>query len=345
MQDSPTLAYGLPPKLPPVPDIYEVALRTGGLVTWETDFAAGTRTWTGDAIELFGIDAEIGEPIPFDRPDHLTDVIHPEDRSVIAEAREALRANDEVSVSYRVVTDAGVRHVEGRGRVMSRMADGAPQRVVNIVSDVSERIRIGEHNRVLQDELRHRSKNMLGVVLSISRQTASRSASIEDYQGAFERRIEGLASSFNLLTDSAWTGADIAQVVTNQLRPFIARNDDCVTVDCAPLVLNSSAAEKIGMAVHELATNALKYGAWSHAEGRVDIVGHVLPGTGGDRLVLSWTESGGPSVEPPREKGFGSLIAGRMVAAGVGGNVEHAFEPDGVCWTLNVPVEQVRAPN
>lgn len=345
MQDSPALAYHVPAQPHVDKDIYRTALRTGGLVTWETDFENRTRLWTQEAAELFGIDVPCDTPISIDGPDHLRDTIHPEDRTAIDAARERMGTVDETDVAYRIVRNREVRHLAGTGRVIRRDGNGSPLRVCNIVGDVTEQTRIREHNADLQDELRHRSKNMLGVVASIARQLSRRSPDLTTFQTAFDRRLEGLAASFNLLTDGAAAGASLDRVVASQLRSFVTRDDERVEVDCVPIVISANAAEKLGMALHELATNAIKYGALSVPDGQVQITGTLRRCDKGERLLMSWQERNGPRVNGDAPGGFGSLVAGRMIARGLDADVAHEFHADGVVWKLDVDAGNVRLRN
>jgi PAS domain S-box-containing protein len=192
--------------------------------------------------------------------------------------------------------------------------------------------------RLLMRELTHRSKNLLTVIQAIMRQTASHSASIEDFETRFLARLQSLAESHDLLVREDWQGAWLRELVASQLNHYIDRADPRIELIGEPLRIRPDAAQHIGMAMHELATNAAKYGALSVPDGKVRVSWHVAPGPDDAPMCyLSWEESGGPPVERPSHRGFGRVVIERTVARALHGEVRIDYAAAGLRWTLEFP--------
>jgi two-component sensor histidine kinase len=182
-------------------------------------------------------------------------------------------------------------------------------------------------------ELAHRSKNQLAVVKGMAVQTARQSKSVEEFVEHFDQRIQGLAQSQDLMVRQNWQGAWLRDLVQAHLDLFGA--GPRAHIEGPPLFLSANAAQNIGFALHELATNASKYGALAGPEGRISVSWHG-PGTD-DRVLLEWVERGGPPVQTPRRTGFGHLVITQLVAQGLQGTASLDFTSDGVRWHLDVP--------
>lgn len=184
------------------------------------------------------------------------------------------------------------------------------------------------HVQSLMHEVNHRSKNLLTVVRAIARLTAT--SDPKEFLANFSKRIEALAASQDLLARSAWKGTQIRDLVSSQL----AHHEDLIGTRIfahGPTFQMQAAAQTLGMAIHELATNAGKYGALSNDTGRVTINWQILPGANGeDRLNITWIESGGPTVVAPDHRGFGSVVLGRMAEHGLNGAARTEFGPGGL---------------
>jgi PAS domain S-box-containing protein len=235
---------------------------------------------------------------------------------------------------YRSLETLGLAHFEGRGKKRR-----APS-VVGTVADITgrkelekERIAHAEKEHLLMREMNHRAKNMLSVVDAIAHQTAARNP--ENFVARFSERIQSLSANQDLLLRSEWKGVEIKGLVHAQLAHFADLTGIRISADGPRLRLNASCAQAIGLALHELATNAGKYGALSTDAGRIDICWDV-----GDRaFTISWTESSGPLVTPPKRSGFGSIVMGIMAERGVGGTVKLDYLRSGVIWRLTCPAE------
>lgn len=198
------------------------------------------------------------------------------------------------------------------------------------------------HVRLIMRELSHRSKNLLAIVLAIARQTARNTANFEEFEQRFSSRIQALADAHDLLVEQQWVGAALDELVRAQLSAF---GMEKVTIRGDKVLLRAEAVQNVALALHELATNASKYGALSASEGRVVIEWTPL-GDGADSggIRLTWRETGGPPVKEPERKGFGRFVLERVTvnALGTGGT---EFKPTGLIWTCDITAEHLVAPS
>jgi PAS domain S-box-containing protein len=198
--------------------------------------------------------------------------------------------------------------------------------------DITERKLAEEHISLLIDEVNHRSRNLLSIVQAVARQTAKHADPVTFMEDLSER-IAGLAASQDLLTKSEWQGVEIADLARAQLAPFVDLIGDRISIAGPPVRLRPSAAQGIGMALHELATNASKYGALSNSEGRVQISWGIAPEEE-PTFSMQWLEVGGPRVVPPTRTGFGQMVITSMTEASCGGQVEVEYRESGLSWRL-----------
>jgi two-component sensor histidine kinase len=206
--------------------------------------------------------------------------------------------------------------------------------VVASVVDVSERLQREEQIRMLLREVNHRSKNMLGVVQSIARHTAA--ADGVEFAQRFSERVRALGASQDLLINSDWRGAEMAQLVRSQLGHYKDLIGTRIQANGPGIRVGAAAAQTIGMALHELATNAGKYGALSNSTGTISIDWQVTS----ERLIITWTERGGPTVSPPVRRGFGMTVIEPLAKMGLSGDVHLAFATEGLQWRLDCPLER-----
>jgi two-component sensor histidine kinase len=180
-------------------------------------------------------------------------------------------------------------------------------------------------------EINHRAKNMLSVVQVIARQTAAREP--REFIDCFTDRIQALAANQDLLIQNKWQGVYVKDLVRAQLTHFADLIGSRIAVGGPRLHLSAAAAQAIGLALHELATNAGKYGALSTGAGCVDVDWHV----DGDVFAMSWTERKGPPVRPPERQGFGTTVIDSMAKRTLDGEVQLEFGPAGLAWHLTCP--------
>lgn len=187
---------------------------------------------------------------------------------------------------------------------------------------------------LLVGELEHRVKNVLAIVQSIAAQTF-RSAPDAENLATFRRRIGAMAESHALLRADHWRSADLRATLLTALRPF--------GLDGAPLQVAAGAALAISMATHELCTNAAKYGALSHDDGRVEIAWETVETSGGPRFRWTWRDTDGPPVAPPKAAGFGTRMIEATLGAQLGGDVRRSYPPEGVFVEVDVPASALLA--
>ena len=215
------------------------------------------------------------------------------------------------------------------------MPDGRPGVVCHFY-DLTERHEHEKHVRLLMGEINHRAKNMLSLVQAIAAQTASRSPG--EFLPRFGERLTALAAAQDLLVASEWREVDLESLVRSQLAHFRDLLEDRRVVISGPrLPVEARAAQALGMAIHELGTNAGKYGALSGATGRVSIGWKTA---GGD-LIMEWRERGGPTVSEPGHRGFGSQVTGRLLEGSLGCAVDVQFAPSGLVWTARCPLTRL----
>jgi two-component sensor histidine kinase len=194
-------------------------------------------------------------------------------------------------------------------------------------------------------ELSHRTKNLLAVIQAIASQTRQRSVSLDDFDERFSARLQGLSRSLDLLVSEDGSSAAIMHLMRSQLEPFGNVDGLRIAVKGPPVWLNSEATRNIGLALHELATNAIKHGALSVPEGFITVDWEVrADDTGSQRFYLIWREHYGPAVLSPQHRGFGHVVLQRMTHQALQGKVDHAFEADGVSWALEAPLVAVAMP-
>jgi PAS domain S-box-containing protein len=206
---------------------------------------------------------------------------------------------------------------------------------LNILFDITERKRNEERITLLLNEVDHRSKNILSVVQAIAKQTAI--STPDEFLKRFSTRLQTLAASHDLLVRSRWQGVEMSDLMHAQLAHFAPLIGNRIRLDGPSFQLSASAAQTLGMIVHELATNAAKYGALSNDSGQVDVCWHAPT----DVFTITWTERGGPSVVMPNRRGFGSIVVKTMAESSFDGDVDLDFTPAGLRWRATCPAANV----
>jgi PAS domain S-box-containing protein len=256
------------------------------------------------------------------------------DEAASVEMFRKLKSEHQVRYENLPLKSQGGRHQEVE--VVANLYDENGRAVIQCnIRDITERKRAEEHNKLLMAEVNHRSMNLLAVVQAVAQQTARMGDPVTFVARLFER-IDGLAASQDLLIKNQWEGVDLADLVEAQLAHFKDLIGTRVLLDGQPARLTPAAAQGIGMALHELATNAGKYGALSNGDGRVRI-SWQLGAPNKPMFSMSWLEQGGPNVAAPTRKGFGQMVIGRMVEAAVDGTATIDYRKSGFSWRLSAP--------
>jgi two-component sensor histidine kinase len=194
--------------------------------------------------------------------------------------------------------------------------------------------------KMLIDELNHRVKNTLSTVQSIAWQALRNSSDQEEIRESIESRLFALSRSHDLLTRQDWAGAGLRDLIDDALEPFGVTGGRAarLVVTGENIRMSPKATLALGIAFHELATNAVKYGAFSNDAGSIRISWAIEPAPPGDRLILHWQEKDGPPVAPPSRRGFGSQVIERGLAHELEGTVQLEYPPEGVSCTINIPI-------
>ena len=317
---------------------YRSALIAGRMASWETDLVDRTRSWTEEGMTLFGLTLVEGRGHVGGEADEFRAALHPNDRDLVEYFHKQANERDLFEAEYRIVRpDGAILWLSGRGQVIARDSDGKALRLINIVADITDRKKAEEHIQFLLREMTHRSKNLLSVIQGISRQTARRAGTIEEFEIQFRQRLQGLAATHDLLVQRSFHGTLLSDLVRQHLAPF-AEAGPRLHLTGPDIIVTTEAAQAVGLALNELATNAVKYGALSVAGGRITI-SWAFNNLDGEarRLRVSWVERGGPVVTSPTRKGFGHVVIERMVADLLDGEVTLDFAPEGLSWVITIP--------
>jgi len=312
----------------------QLALDAGRTGVWDWNLVTGEVHIDARTRALWGLSEDMKPSFEIFR-----NALHPQDRKrtkeTVGVALDPTHEGD-YEIEYRVIgqTDRVERWVAVRGRTFFER--GRAVRILGTARDITERKHREQHVRILLRELVHRSKNLLAVVQAMARQTATGATSLEEFQRKFAARLQALSMAHDLLVSQDWRGASMHELARAQMAYCldVARGDvgEHARLDGPRIMLKPEAAQNIGLALHELATNALSHGSLSR-DGCVMLSWRLE----GGRLDIEWRESGGPSVATPPREGFGHKVIRRIVAAALDGTAELRFPPDGFVWSLSVP--------
>lgn len=287
-------------------------------------------TWNKSAERLFGYTAEeiIGRSItlliPTDRQDEEPAILRRIRRGERVEHFDTVRRRKDGTLTEISLTISPVRDESGRIVGASKIA-----------RDISERKRAEELQRLLVGELNHRVRNTLATVQAIAQQTVGRAKSPSDFAQSFTGRLQSLARAHTLLTQTAWRGADLKQLIREQLL-LGGVDDERITLSGPWVTLEPQAALHLSLILHELGTNARKYGSLTAPKGRLNVSWSVEM-LDRRELILRWQETGGPQVHAPATRGFGTTLIEHSLA-GHGGEVSLRYEAEGLSCTLRLPL-------
>jgi PAS domain S-box-containing protein len=317
----------------------ELASEAGRLGVHEFDVARGRSLWSSSLWHLLGLEGE-GE-VPFEM---VLTTIYPDDRErVRAEMNGIVRRPGPYEMEFRIRRpDGTVLWVIDRGEAVGPVdeATGGVALVRGTILDITERKRNEEHQRMLMNELNHRVKNTLATIQSMAMQTLRTSPDLSEARERFEARLMALSKAHDVLTREKWEGAPLADIVERAIAPYRGEGEARFSVKGPNIRVSPRMSLALAMALHELCTNAVKYGALSNDKGKVSFAWSVSKGRPAPVLKLLWREWGGPPVTPPSRKGFGSRLIERGLAGDLGGEVKLAYAKSGVTCTITAPLER-----
>lgn len=314
----------------------QLSQNAAGIAALELDIASGTVVGSEGFWDLWGLSPRDSVHISV-----LEGIVIPEDKDVRSNQRTREEGSAAPHVEYRIR-----RPDNGALRWLSRHVDfvhdesGKPIKMFGVMQDVTDRREAQARQELLTHELEHRIKNILAMVAAIASQTL-RNTDIVTASATFNERLRALANAHDILNKTRWTSASIREVVDNTIASFPAEQ---IFISGPALPINPKMALTLALAVNELATNALKYGALSVPEGMVSIEWSLQPSAemnGQARLVWRWREQGGPPVTPPSRRGFGRFLIERVLGTDFGGSVRIDYNADGVECELNAPAPQL----
>ena len=286
-------------------------------------------SWNGAAERIFGYTANevIGRPvtllIPADRQDEESGILERVKRGERIQPYDTVRQRKNESLVNIFVTISALRDAAGEIIGSSKIA-----------RDITERKQAEEAQRLLAHEVDHRSKNLLTLVQAAVH--FSEADTPDAIKAAIEGRIQALANVHTLLARSSWAGVNLRMIVIDELYPYCPLANSRAEIDGPDLLLKPQLAQLIAMVLHELTTNAVKYGSLSASAGRLRV--QWLHAANGN-LVIHWTETDGPAVKPPARRGFGSRMLDRAIRSQLNGDLRFNWLPEGLACEIEVPYE------
>jgi PAS domain S-box-containing protein len=302
---------------------------------WDYDIEADRVTWSPSLVRIMGFSPETFGA----RLEGALAHIHPEDRDRFLALVQQGIAGESSGCELRFIRpDGSVRWSLAAGQVI-RSAGGRPLHFAGVDLDITARKQAEERQRTLVHELDHRAKNLLAVVQSVLH--LSHGDSVPSFIAAVDGRIKALSRAHSLLSESRWQGVDLRRIIEEEIAPFVSTERRQVATLGPALSLRPDTGQSLALALHELVTNAVKYGALSTPRGRVSLSWDLEP----DGLVLHWSETGGPATVQPARQGFGTKAIVASVERQLGGRVSFDWRPEGLHCCLAVPRSSVRAPH
>ena len=305
-----------------------LALAAGQMGSWDWDPVNGDFAWDDGQYRIFGVDPE-----RFDvTVENIKALIHPEDWKHLQNAvKPVTQDTPSFQTEFRVIRPSGeLRWCIGTA-VASVDATDHIVRISGVTVDITDRKDAEERQALLAREVDHRARNALALVQSIVRLT--RAETIKSYTAAVDGRIGALSRAHTLLAQSRWQGADLARLVDEELAPYRTSEGDRIAASGPDVSLEPRTAQTLALALHELSTNAAKYGALSVMSGRVKLTWELRS----EQLVLQWVESDGPATLPPASPGFGIRVISASIERQLEGEARFDWHPEGLHCSLAVP--------
>jgi PAS domain S-box-containing protein len=312
----------------------KAALSAGQVVAFTRETGTGLSQHSENASQVFGFDAQADTR---GRADDFVAHVHPDDRAGFAARISGLRVeNPSYSASFRFIRPDGQEvWLEETGKAEFNSA-GRCVRLKGLTRDITERKRAEERQRMLISELDHRVKNVLASVATVARRTREESGSMDEFLRLFDGRIQSMANAHRLLSQSHWQGVSLAALVGKELALCIGKAN--ARVGGPDVLLSARATQSMAIVLHELVTNALKYGALATEHGRISVCWDwQCDGQSRRRLLLEWVETTGASIVPPSHAGYGTFAIRNPIPYELGGAVDLAFDAASVRCRIELP--------
>lgn len=305
-----------------------LALAAGQMGSWDWDSACASCALDEGQYRILGVaPGEIDLSVKA-----LRRFIHSDDLprleaalAAISESQGTIRAEFRIrrpNGELRWCIGVAAAHRDGSGKL---------RRLTGVSVDITDRKRAEEHRVLLAREVDHRARNVLAVTQAIVRLTQA--DTIDAYAEAIESRVGALARAHTLLSRSRWEGADLATIALEEFAPYRSPAAERATASGPTTILGPAAAQSLALVLHELATNAVKYGALSVPKGRVALNWQLTP----EALTLRWSERGGPSPQPPARRGYGTRVITGSIEGQLGGKAIFDWQRKGLCCTIVLP--------
>lgn len=311
----------------------EFTLASANAGDWDLDVVTGKAQCSFRHDQCFGA----SEPIPDWSYEMFLSYVHPDDRAnEDRKFRAAVASGQDWNINCRVIWPDGSLHwIESSG-LTYRYKDGRPTRMLGMVRDVTERKRSEEHQAMLTRELQHRTKNLLAVIVSIAGRSLPDGRPIHEARESFVARLRALAHANDALSEAEWIGAPLKDVIDRAVVAFSRR----VSIEGKYIRLSAAATQGFALVVHELCTNASKYGAFSTPNGSVAICWSIEHVGAEPRFAFRWQERGGPRVVPPKHTSFGTTLM-ELAIRGADTRPHFDYAPEGLTYTFEAPLAEI----
>lgn len=312
----------------------ELTYEVTGIGAWEWQMDGDVSTWSPTLYDLLKADRDIKPSLQA-----FSKFIVEEDRQRVKDDLDtALETDAMFDSQFRIIRGDGEKRVlVGKGRLI-RDGAGKPTMMIGINYDVTEEVAREERRELLTSELNHRVKNSLATIQSIAAQTLRNSDDIDAFKTSFLGRLRAISKAHDLLVNGGANDANVADLVSSQVSPYAGAGRGQIKAAGPRIILGASVAHGLGLVLHELATNASKYGALSTEAGHVAIEWSSAERDGKPAIRMTWRESGGPPVTPPTRTGFGSMLIEKSLSHSIGGETTISYPREGVVVVIECPV-------
>ena len=310
-----------------------LAIAAGRMGSWDWDRASGDCVWDEGQCRIFGVDPKNFTP----SPENTRALIHPDDWAVLQTGLDQLLQQGESFQSeFRILRPDGQIHWCIGSAAATADASDRIVRISGVTIDITDRKEAEERHVLLAREVDHRARNALALVQSIIRLT--KSDNLAQYTSTVEGRIKALSVAHAILSQSRWEGADLRGLVDEELAPYRSDSEK-VVIEGPDVMLMPTAAQSLALTLHELATNAAKYGALSSTSGRIELSWKIED----ENLVMRWSETGGPAIKASQHKGFGTKIVVESIERQLDGRVTFDWPASGLRCILSVPSDKIKS--